>query len=350
MHIGVVSDSLVEKIALSANLAAEPLLATQMAFTMARSIMASVELGLFEALVQGERTAAEVAKDCATMEKPTKALLKAMASCGYLDAAGIPQRFSLKPVARKWLVRTSEHNICDKLLFQNLEWRYMEQLVPYARTGVPIDLHAGADNDQWRSYQKGMADIGKLALPEVVRRMPIPKGAKRMLDIGGSGGTYSSAFVKSRPGLQSVILDLPDAVAHARPLVEGYGLPKETLDIQAGNVLEADLGSSCLDFAFMANVAHHLSDEQNRLAARKVAAALASGGVFCILEIIRTELPTKKAQLGALLDVYFGLTSQSGTWTVAEISSWLLDAGLTLMRPIALRTAPGIVAVLGRKP
>jgi hypothetical protein len=54
--------------------------------------------------------------------------------------------------------------------------------------------------------------------------------------------------------------------------------------------------------------------------------------------------------VGALLDLYFALTSQSGTWSVEEITGWQRGAGLDPLKTIRLRTAPGTAEVIARKP
>jgi hypothetical protein len=71
--------------------------------------------------------------------------------------------------------------------------------------------------------------------------------------------------------------------------------------------------------------------------------------VVCVLEMIRPASPGTGGQVGALLDLYFAVTSQSGTWSVDEISGWQRDAGLTPIKPIPLRTVPGAVEVLARR-
>lgn len=50
MRIGVIPSNPVEKMILKLNMVPEPMLTTQMAFTMARAIMAGVDVGIFEAL------------------------------------------------------------------------------------------------------------------------------------------------------------------------------------------------------------------------------------------------------------------------------------------------------------
>jgi 2-polyprenyl-3-methyl-5-hydroxy-6-metoxy-1,4-benzoquinol methylase len=349
MRIGVISDNWIESLALRANWVADPLIKTNLAFIMARSIMVAVEIGLFEALVDGPKTADEVASICGSRKRPTQSLLAAMVSCDYLSFLSSSGHYSLSPLGRKWLTRASPDSVCNKMLLQNLEWNFMNGLFDYVKDGKAVDLHLSGSADTWQAYQKGMADLGKIALDEVVQRLPLPKAATALLDIGGSGGTYSAAFVKRHQRLSATILDLPQAVEYARDMVNAHGLPPERLAIRAGNVLDEDLGSEGYDFVFMANVAHHLSDGENRAVAAKVKTALKPGGVYCILEPTRTDSPSRSAQFGALCDLYFGLTSRSGTWSVAEMSAWMASAGLRPGKPIALRTAPGAVMVHAKK-
>ena len=57
MKLAPRAETLMERIALMANLVPRPLLDTQIAFTAARAIMVAAEVGLFEALGKGDQTA-----------------------------------------------------------------------------------------------------------------------------------------------------------------------------------------------------------------------------------------------------------------------------------------------------
>jgi hypothetical protein len=72
MRLGVIAETLVERLALRWNAVPEPLLETQMAFCMARSVMAGVKLGLFEAAADRARPAGEIASECGTPLQPPK--------------------------------------------------------------------------------------------------------------------------------------------------------------------------------------------------------------------------------------------------------------------------------------
>jgi hypothetical protein len=74
------------------------------------------------------------------------------------------------------------------------------------------------------------------------------------------------------------------------------------------------------------------------------------GGVFVIQEAIRPVSPKQAGQAGALLDLYFALTSQAGTWSYEEMADWQRQAGLEPERPIRFQTVPGIGQQAAVKP
>src|SRR3712207_7247496 len=56
-------------------------------------------------------------------------LLNALVGCGYLvwDAG----RYALSPMARKWLLPDADQPLHDKMLFQFLEWDYIQGIGDY---------------------------------------------------------------------------------------------------------------------------------------------------------------------------------------------------------------------------
>ncbi len=330
------------------NLAPQPLLETQMAFTLARLIMVGTKLGVFEAVADGKATPDEVAARCGTNVVGTEKLMFALTGAGYLRA--VDGGYALTPVSRKWLRRDSPNSIADKMLFQFLEWDWMERAEDYVRTGEPLDLHsADLAAEDWDLYQRGMRAMANAFAGEAVRRMPVPKGARKMLDIGGSHGYYSVALCRHHDALRSEVLDLPQAVEQAAPLLAAEGMGDRVVH-RAGDALASDLGTDAYDLVLVAQLVHHFSEAQNRELAARVAASLRPGGVFAVLDEFRPRTPKEAGQLGGLLEFYFALTSQSGTWAVEEIADWQRQAGLAPERPIRFRTVPGVGIQAAGKP
>jgi predicted O-methyltransferase YrrM len=72
-----------------------------------------------------------------------------------------------------------------------------------------------------------------------------------MLDIGGGHGFFSVALCRRHPQLHSTILELPQAIKHATPLLEKEGIG-DRVRHRAGNALTDDLGVDQYDLVFMA--------------------------------------------------------------------------------------------------
>jgi SAM-dependent methyltransferase len=194
-----------------------------------------------------------------------------------------------------------------------------------------------------------MRAMANAAAGEAVRRRPVPKGASTMLDIGGSHGYYSVALCRRHEGLRSEVLDLPQAVEQAAPLLAAEGMGDRVVH-RAGDALESDLGTEAYDLVLIAQLVHHFNEAQNRELAVRVAAALRPGGVLAVLDEFRPRTAKEAGQLGALLEFYFALTSQSGTWAVEEIADWQRQAGLEPRSPIRFRTIPGVGIQAAVKP
>ena len=186
-----------------------------------------------------------------------------------------------------------------------------------------------------------MRAVAGAAASETARRLPVPKGARDLLDIGGSHGYYSVALCRRHEGLSAVVLDLPEAVEHAAPILASEGMGERVVH-RVGDALTDDLGTDTFDVVLIAQLVHHFSEEQNRDLARRVARALRPGGVYAILDAFRSPSAKDAGQTGALLDFYFALTSQSGTWSPEEMAAWQRLAGLEPQRPIGFRTVPGM--------
>ncbi len=319
-----------------------PLFETHIGATLARAVMAGTELGLFECLAAAPLALSGVVEACKTTPGATRLLLDALVASGYLTLRH--GCYALVPKSRTWLLRSSAHSVRDKILLQGIEWGWLTHLEEFVRTGTPLDFHATMSDDERDLYHRSMRAIAGIAGHEVGWRTPVPRGARHMLDLGGSHGHFAASICRRHPMLDAQVMDFPDAIATAAPLLEAEGLGPRLMHI-AGDVTHADLGAEQYDLIFMSNLAHHLAEAENRALARGVARALRPGGVFVIQEAVRPEVPSAAGQTGALLGLYFALQSKPevNSWTVAQLRGWQTGACLRLSKTMRLHTAPGWV-------
>jgi predicted O-methyltransferase YrrM len=154
-----------------------------------------------------------------------------------------------------------------------------------------------------------------------------------MLDIGGSHGYFSVALCRRYPELRAVVLDLPQAVEQAGPILEKEGMGERVV-LRAGNALTEDLGLEAWDLILIANLVQNFDKASNRDLVRRAARALRPGGVLAIQESFQRRTPENTGQDAILLDFLFSMTSASKTWTEEEIAGWQKDAGLEPREPV----------------
>jgi SAM-dependent methyltransferase len=346
MKLTVAPENALERLALALGIPPVTLMETHLSFLRARAIMVATRLGVFDALAGGAAAAGAIAARCETAAAPTEKLLNALVACGYLRFAH--NTYALTPRARKWLTSDSPTSVRDKLLFEFVEWTLVEHMDEYLRNGRPVEIHDWDSDERWALYQRAMRALSALGAREIVRRTPVPRGATAMLDIGGSHGYISAAMCRRHPRLTAVILDLPVAVKHAAPILAREHMGSRVVH-RPGDARREDLGVDAWDVVFVSLLLHHFDEATCRDLVRRIARGLRPGGVCLLLELPRPTSPNEAGQVGALLDLYYGLTSASGTWSIDEMRDWQRDAGLTPGKPLRLRTTPGAVAVVAWK-
>jgi SAM-dependent methyltransferase len=197
-------------------------------------------------------------------------------------------------------------------------------------------VHEHLTDEEWGLYQRGMRSGIDVMAHEVARRLKIRPGATRMLDIGGSHGYFSVSLCRRHKSLSSVILDLPQAIPHAAPVLAKEGMGDRVVH-RAGDALKDDLGRQQYDLIFIGSLVHHFDDATNRALVKRCAAALRPAGVLALYDAVRLDPGRGVSQIGGLLDLFFGVISKSGTWSGDEMASWQRDAGLAPRRLMRMR-------------
>ncbi len=347
MKFKLQSENFFEWVGARLNLIPKPLVDTQIAFNAARAIMAAAELGVYEAVGTGERTAEEISAQCGTHTRATVQLLDCLVSLGYLRWKR--GKYSLASRYRKWLLKDSPSNLIGKLRFQIYEWDLMGKLEDFVRTGKHLELHTAATpKEAWTLYMEGMRDLSVNVAQELAGKIPLRAGANELLDIGGSHGLFSIELCRKHSALAATVLELPEAIEAASAIAQRYDNTGR-VRYQSGNALNDDLGSARYDLVMINNVVHHFNDEQAKSLAIKVARALKPGGVYAIGEFIRPGKPREGDVAAAATGLYFSLTSASGNWSEAEIRGWQTAAGLKPEKTITPMHLPGWKMIVSRK-
>ncbi|RRA98755.1 class I SAM-dependent methyltransferase [Larkinella rosea] len=352
MRLTVTPESLLEWIALKINLVPLPLLHAQIFPIVGKAVLEAADKGIFDAVHAGKQTVEEIAVECQLHPKALRELMGLLTVLGYFRCH--EGRYTLTRISRRWLLKNNEESVFGMMVFNNrVVWPWLDQLGKYLQTGEGIQYHDHLTTQQWAYYQQAMVAATSTEAKEFGRKAPVPKTATHMLDIGGSHGQHSVALCRKMPHLQAVILDLPQAIEQAAPLLARAGMG-DRVRHQAGNALTDDFGENRYDIVLMSSLAHHFSDKQNREVARKVAKALKPGGVYIVNEFIRPESDGEAGAVGTNLvgssmDLFYGLTSTAGNYSIREIQSWQTAAGLKPFKVKTYLSIPGRAMVAAKK-
>ena len=348
MKLKPAAQNIIEWLGLQLGLIPTPLAWSHFGFMASKFLMEAVDKGIFEAIGYGQPTVNEVANKCNLNFSATQSLLGVLATMNLLKEQ--KGKIILTSSAKKWLLKDSPVSLYWLIIFDNRVCeKWMNHTGTFLQTGKGLQYHDTFHKEEWFYYQKAMEAVAKTVAKEAANKIPLPSNARQMLDIGGAHALFSVSLCKKYPALSATILDLPGAVEEAKTILDTYNMGDRVKHL-AGNVLTDDLGENKYDFVLMTSVAHHLTDEENRMVSKKVYKALKPGGVFTIMEVLKhNEIVQNGNMLSALGDLFFALSSTSGAWSLSQIQEWQTAGGLEFYKKNSFISIPGYVGISSRK-
>jgi ubiquinone/menaquinone biosynthesis C-methylase UbiE len=334
MRPGVRPDNLTERLALRFNLAPVPVGEALFAQAMARSVMAGVRLGIFASLCERPATAADLAQRLSLDPHGTKLLLDALRALGHVEAED--GRYAIAKSSRRWLDPRDEEHYVGTFIENCFDyWRWWDRLEEVVRTGGSVEIHGfDARDTHWERYIRGQYELARLSGPEVAKAIDLGAGAERLLDVAGGHGWFSAALCKRNAGLHATVVDLPGSAAVGRRIMAEQGM-QDRVSFVEGDAFEADLGGP-YDGALVFNLIHHFPAERNVELFRRIHAALEPGAKLAVLDLFTTDEP----DAGALLGLFFYLTSEAATYAPGDLAGWLAQSGFSKPKRVRIRRIP----------
>jgi hypothetical protein len=328
-----------DRIADRFNLAPVPVGEAMFGMPMARALQVGQKVGLFEALAKGPATVPELADQLDLKEVGLSRLLDVLVLLGHVELRS-HERYSLSRRAAKWLDPASETYVGGFLADSDNYWAWWAQLEQLVRDGTAVELHdMTPDDPYWRSYITGQYELARLSSEDVAKGVDLPEGATSLLDIAGGHGEFSMALCRRHEGLRATIVDLPGSARVGREIVEAAGMADRVSYVE-GDMFEADLGGPH-DGALLFNIVHHLDPDQAKTLLRRVGEALRPGAPVSILELFRRG-PGERPDQGALLGLFFHLTSGADTYSSEEMAGWIAETGFGPAKSSSFRRLPGL--------
>ena len=240
--------------------------------------------GLFEAAARGPGTSEEIAARAGLNERYVREWLGAMTTGGIFTYAAATRTFTLPPEHAVCLTGASSRNMAAGSQSLPMLAKRLPRVVECFRAGggVPYEEFrpdfTEAQDASWRRLYDGLLIKGFLP---VAKGLPERLAAGiRVADIGCGTGHAINVMAREYPRSSFVGYDLGgDAIARARTEARQMGLTNATFEVLDATRLPAE---PTFDLIMSFDAIHDQKDPATVL--RRVAAALAPGGVYFMLE------------------------------------------------------------------
>lgn len=305
--------------------------------------------GLFDLLDAGPKTVAQVAAEAGLAERGARILLDALVGLQLLEKDGEAYRLgaeasaflvSTKPSFQGGMLRHTSTQLIPKWL----------QLTEVVKTGRP----AAAVNEQSSGaefFRDFVEDIFAMSYPAArslaaTLGLASATGTVSVLDLATGSGVWGIALAQASPQVRVTAVDWPEVLPVTKRVAERMGVG-DRFTYVAGDIREADFGSGH-QVATLGHIIHSEGEARSRELLKKTFAALAPGGTIAIGEMIPNDDRTGPP-FALLFAVNMLVNTEVGdTFTFAEMSGWLQEAGFTNPRlveapspsPLLLATKP----------
>jgi len=301
----------------------------------------AIRLGLFEALEQGAAVPAIVAGRCAASEKGVRRLLEVLEPLGYVARRG--DVFANTPLTERWMLRSSPECLADLfLMFDDMgaRWDNLDESVRAGQSAVDVEAWLAARKDGFRNYHSGLRAVASLLAPEIVARVPLPEGARRLLDLGGSHGLYAARFCRKHRQLSATVMDLPSARESAEETILREEM-QGRVAFRHGDFSKDDLGTEW-DVILLFAVARTMSAESLKVLLRRIRESLAAGGRLVLMDQLdeKPGSPFKRANARVIhLELFH--SSPGDVHSSSDLRRWILAEGFRSARYVPLRRSGG---------
>ncbi len=315
-----------------------------------RIVQAALRLRVFEVLESKPLTQEEIAQQINANPRGTQVLLNNLEALGYVQQHNM--RYSNTSMTTKWMLNSSPRSIAvafdywGRVLFEHFQ--DLEETIRNGQPATNYYNYTEQHPEESQVFQNWLVSAARLGIEEITRKIKIPGTARQLIDIGGGHGLYSIALCQRYPELSAIVFDGSQALKSARKNIETAKLDDRILTHE-GNFMTDDLGSG-YDIAFLFNIIHGLSPDENVNLLQRVAKTLKPGGSVVIGEQLADAKGGSAVQ--AIIQI-FGLTFfqllDARIYPYRDVAAWLRTSGFIKLRRTNLVENPGISLVFGIK-
>lgn len=296
-------------------------------FIASKVLFAALEIGVFTALADGPRTAAELAAALTVAPHRMTTLLRALAALGLVVVDG--EDYANSPGAERHLVRGAKGDIGEYYRLQIGRQIYpalMHLDDGIAGKGSAFDGFAELMSTPGEAEMFTVAQhTGSLAAARTLAgRLPLP-GARRLFDVGGGSGAFAIAFCEANPELQVTLLDFPGPLDIARGYRDAENL-QARIDLRSGDATQVRWPQE-QDVVLMSYLVSALSEAEIDDVLAAAHRSLRPGGLLVVHDFLLDDDQQGPVATALWFLQYLAWRPEALSFTAAELGGWLRRAG-----------------------
>ena len=316
-------------------------------FQHAKILLAGAQLRVFDHVRGGGRTARALASWLHLDPRGTEILLDALTAIGVLRKLG--DVYVNVPELEPLLVEDGATHTVASLRHSNRlfrHWAFLEERLLDQPFPAPIDP-PGAEmaDDEHESFIRAMYAVSHRAVSAVVDCVPLDS-VRTVADLGGGPGHYLAEFLRRSPTLDGYLVDFPATLEIARRVQrDNPDWPRAHLVAWNLYADEAPAGLPALDVAFLSQVVHSASPDENRALFRRLVARVSPGGCLVVHERVVDPDRTTPVEAAVFAVNMLVMTREGRAYTEAEIVGWGREAGFDAFDSVRLSGRSHVVTL-----
>ena len=289
------------------------------------ALRAGVDLQVWEKIAAGADTVKKLASQEGWNPTGVRALLDTLCALKLLTRER--ERYCLVPESAYYLI-PGKPTYKGGIVQSESNWDGNGKLADAIRSGKRILAYDATASDVIGLW---LADYSRRwVYPEVYFEMDdklwlslgIPaRDGLRVLDLACGPAPISLALARQHPGVRLTWMDWEGVLQTALKVAENLGVVGQ-VSLLPGDLWAVELGSKAFDVAYLGNVTHFFSPEENTRLFHKVNAALIPKGTIVVNSMVRREIESASAALWL-----YAATASGGAYDFAEYRTMLENSG-----------------------
>jgi SAM-dependent methyltransferase len=302
---------------------------TVSAYQRSAAIKAAIELELFTAIGEGNRTPVALAARCAASERGLRIL------CDYLTVADFLTKddagYGLTSDTATYLDKRSPAYMGSAMefLLSPVLTKGFDNLTEAVRKGgtaMPDEGTIAPEHPVWVQFARAMAPMMAMPAQLMTELVPTQEGRKlKVLDIAAGHGMYGITFAQRNPGAEIIAVDWPNVLEVAKENARRLGVSERYSTI-AGSAFDVEFGNG-YDVVLVTNFLHHFDPETCINLLKKVHDALADGGRAVTVEFVPNDDRVSPPPSAMFSLVMLSGTPAGDAYTFRELDEMFKRAG-----------------------